>query len=201
MPNLWLCASQQTVENSERDGNTRPPDPPRILNVGQARLFFSLFSLFSFSFWKSRLRVILRISVGSSLESRLAWPWSLWAIGERLGVSWRWGSWRLHWHLWALTAPCTWMRRDAPPSGSLQPDLGLSRFGSWCGQSGGPGYPSRAAHGGGGAVLPGQLWDAGPGSHRAFPIRQHSSPRLVVRQLWRAGWDGSCRWRWGSNYR
>ena len=23
-----LCESQQTVENSERDGNTRPPDPP-----------------------------------------------------------------------------------------------------------------------------------------------------------------------------
>ena len=25
---LWLCGSQQTVENSERDGNIRPPDPP-----------------------------------------------------------------------------------------------------------------------------------------------------------------------------
>ena len=25
---LWLCGSQNTVENSERDGNTRPPDPP-----------------------------------------------------------------------------------------------------------------------------------------------------------------------------
>ena len=25
---LWLCASQQTVENSERDGNTRPPELP-----------------------------------------------------------------------------------------------------------------------------------------------------------------------------
>ena len=23
---LWLCGSQKTVENSERDGNTRPPD-------------------------------------------------------------------------------------------------------------------------------------------------------------------------------
>ena len=23
-----LCGSQETVENSERDGNTRPPDPP-----------------------------------------------------------------------------------------------------------------------------------------------------------------------------
>ena len=23
---LWLCGSQQTVENSERDGNTKPPD-------------------------------------------------------------------------------------------------------------------------------------------------------------------------------
>ena len=28
MPNLWLCRSQSTVENSERDGNTRPPDLP-----------------------------------------------------------------------------------------------------------------------------------------------------------------------------
>ena len=28
MPNLWLCGSQKTVENSERDGNTRPPDLP-----------------------------------------------------------------------------------------------------------------------------------------------------------------------------
>ena len=26
--NLWLCGSQQTVENSDRDGNTRPPDLP-----------------------------------------------------------------------------------------------------------------------------------------------------------------------------
>ena len=25
---LWPCGSQQTVENSERDGNTRPPDLP-----------------------------------------------------------------------------------------------------------------------------------------------------------------------------
>ena len=25
---LWLCGSQQTVENFERDGNTRPPDLP-----------------------------------------------------------------------------------------------------------------------------------------------------------------------------
>jgi hypothetical protein len=25
---LWLCGSQQTVENSEKDGNTRPPDLP-----------------------------------------------------------------------------------------------------------------------------------------------------------------------------
>ena len=25
---LWLCGSQGTVENSERDGNTRPPDLP-----------------------------------------------------------------------------------------------------------------------------------------------------------------------------
>ena len=26
--NLWLCGSQWTVENSESDGNTRPPDLP-----------------------------------------------------------------------------------------------------------------------------------------------------------------------------
>ena len=25
---LWLCGSQETVENSDRDGNTRPPDLP-----------------------------------------------------------------------------------------------------------------------------------------------------------------------------
>ena len=25
---LWLCGSQETVENSERDGNIRPPDMP-----------------------------------------------------------------------------------------------------------------------------------------------------------------------------
>ena len=25
---LWLCGSQQTVENSLKSGNTRPPDPP-----------------------------------------------------------------------------------------------------------------------------------------------------------------------------
>ena len=26
MPKPWMCGSQKTVENSERDGNTRPPD-------------------------------------------------------------------------------------------------------------------------------------------------------------------------------
>ena len=32
---LWLCGSQQTVENSERDGNTRPPDlPPKTFVCG-----------------------------------------------------------------------------------------------------------------------------------------------------------------------
>ena len=28
MPKPLICGSQQTVENSERDGNTRPPDLP-----------------------------------------------------------------------------------------------------------------------------------------------------------------------------
>ena len=28
MPKPLMCGSQQTVENSERDGNTRPPDLP-----------------------------------------------------------------------------------------------------------------------------------------------------------------------------
>ena len=28
MPKPLTCGSQQTVENSERDGNTRPPDLP-----------------------------------------------------------------------------------------------------------------------------------------------------------------------------
>ena len=30
---LWLCGSQSTVENSERDGNTRPPDLPLVKSV------------------------------------------------------------------------------------------------------------------------------------------------------------------------
>ena len=31
-----MCGSQQTVENSERDGNTRPPDlPPEKVYAGQ----------------------------------------------------------------------------------------------------------------------------------------------------------------------
>ena len=34
--NLWLCGSQQTVENSSRDGNTRPSDlPSENLYAGQ----------------------------------------------------------------------------------------------------------------------------------------------------------------------
>ena len=36
MPKLWLCGSQQSVENSLRDGNTRPPDlPPEKSYAGQ----------------------------------------------------------------------------------------------------------------------------------------------------------------------
>ena len=35
--NLWLCGSQQTMENSERDGNTRPPDLPPEKPVCRSR--------------------------------------------------------------------------------------------------------------------------------------------------------------------
>ena len=34
---LWLCGWQQTVENSERDGNTRPPDLPPEKSVCRSR--------------------------------------------------------------------------------------------------------------------------------------------------------------------
>ena len=34
---LWLCGSQQTVENSKRDGNTRPPYLPPEKSVCRSR--------------------------------------------------------------------------------------------------------------------------------------------------------------------
>ena len=34
---LWLCGSQQTVENSSRDGNTRPPDLPPEKSICRSR--------------------------------------------------------------------------------------------------------------------------------------------------------------------
>ena len=34
---LWQCASQQTVENSSRDGNTRPPNLPPKKSVCSSR--------------------------------------------------------------------------------------------------------------------------------------------------------------------
>ena len=34
---LWLCGSQKPVENSERDGNTRPPELPPEKSVCKAR--------------------------------------------------------------------------------------------------------------------------------------------------------------------
>ena len=34
---LWPCESQQSVENSERDGNTRPPDLPPVKSVSRSR--------------------------------------------------------------------------------------------------------------------------------------------------------------------
>ena len=37
MPKLWLCGSQQTVENSSRDGNTRPSDLPPEKSVCRSR--------------------------------------------------------------------------------------------------------------------------------------------------------------------
>ena len=36
-PNLWLCGSQQTVENSQTDVNTRPPDLPLDKSVCRSR--------------------------------------------------------------------------------------------------------------------------------------------------------------------
>ena len=35
--NLWLWGSQKTMENSERDGNTRPPDLPPEKSVCRSR--------------------------------------------------------------------------------------------------------------------------------------------------------------------
>ena len=35
--NLWLCGSQQTVENSSRDGHTRPPDLPPEKSISRSR--------------------------------------------------------------------------------------------------------------------------------------------------------------------
>ena len=35
---LWLCGSQQTMENSSRDGNTRPPDLPLEKSVYRSRV-------------------------------------------------------------------------------------------------------------------------------------------------------------------
>ena len=37
MPKPWLCGSQQTVENSSRDGTTRPPDLPPEKSVCRSR--------------------------------------------------------------------------------------------------------------------------------------------------------------------
>ena len=37
MPNLWLCGSQQTVGNSYRERNTRPPDLPPEKSVCKSR--------------------------------------------------------------------------------------------------------------------------------------------------------------------
>ena len=34
---FWLCGSQQTVEDSSRDGNTRPPDLPPEISVCTSR--------------------------------------------------------------------------------------------------------------------------------------------------------------------
>ena len=34
---LWLCGRQQTLENSERDGNTRPPDLPPEKSICRSR--------------------------------------------------------------------------------------------------------------------------------------------------------------------
>ena len=37
LQSLWLCGSQQTVENSSRVGNTRPPDLPPEISVCKSR--------------------------------------------------------------------------------------------------------------------------------------------------------------------
>ena len=44
---LWLCGSQETVENSERNGNTKPPDLPPEKSVCRSRSYSST--------WNNRL--------------------------------------------------------------------------------------------------------------------------------------------------
>ena len=46
---LWLCGSQQTMENSSRDGNARPPDLPPEKSVCRSR------SNSKYWTWNSRL--------------------------------------------------------------------------------------------------------------------------------------------------
>ena len=48
---LWLCGSQSTVENSQRNGNTRPPDLP--------------FEKFVWKSWKQQLDLDMEQQTGS----------------------------------------------------------------------------------------------------------------------------------------
>ena len=53
---LWLCGSQQTVENSERDGNTRPPDHCWVFQICW-HIECSTFTASSFRIWNSSIGI------------------------------------------------------------------------------------------------------------------------------------------------
>ena len=86
---LWLCGSQQTVENSSRDGNTRPLYMPlRNLYAGQETT----------------------IRNGHGHQSRFyAWYWMLGAgaLGRPRGMVWggrkeEGSGWGMHVYLWRI---------------------------------------------------------------------------------------------------
>ena len=88
---LWLCGSPQTVENSERDGNTRPSDLPlekSVCRSGSNRAGHGTVDWFQIGKW-------VRQSCGHH-SSTLAWkiPWTeepdrLLSMGShRVGHDW-----------------------------------------------------------------------------------------------------------------
>ena len=123
---LWLCESQQTVGNSSRDGNTRPPDLPLEKSVCRSATATGAAAAKSLQSCPTLCDPIDGSPSGSPVHGILQ-ARTLERVAVSFSNTWKWKvKVKLLSHVWLLATPWT-AAHQAPPS------MGFSRQEYWSG--------------------------------------------------------------------